>query len=217
MWASTFQHWFTTSFHPITVKSSRSSLSNGKGYKIGFQHHFNIISKGTLIDEDSVPLRYVLWCCGSICHKLFTFIQIGSDRTLLEHDNWAAVNQMVSRIPNHEFRILINFHHVRTRLVWILLLFFPQNYLIGQKYLESFNLVLVIREIIWLEATEDGMSMTTFYHSVLCKSSIVIYLFNTTKCAANYVILFEVYDGFIGQKILKLWRQESWPFGPGSH
>ena len=24
----------------------------------------------------------------------------------------------------------------------------------------------------------------------------------------------KVYDGFIGQKILKLWRQESWPFGP---
>ena len=26
---------------------------------------------------------------------------------------------------------------------------------------------------------------------------------------------FEVYDCFIIQKILKLWRQESWPFGPG--
>ena len=28
--------------------------------------------------------------------------------------------------------------------------------------------------------------------------------FNTSKCVANYVISFEVYDGFIGQKILKL-------------
>ena len=28
-------------------------------------------------------------------------------------------------------------------------------------------------------------------------------------------ILFEVYDGFIGQKIMKLWRQESLPFGLG--
>ena len=27
---------------------------------------------------------------------------------------------------------------------------------------------------------------------------------NTSKCAANCVISFEVYDGFIGQKILKL-------------
>ena len=36
--------------------------------------------------------------------------------------------------------------------------------------------------------------------------------FNTSKCAANYVISFEMYDGFIAQKILKLWRQESWQF-----
>ena len=28
---------------------------------------------GILIDTDSGPLRYVLWCCGSICHQLFTF------------------------------------------------------------------------------------------------------------------------------------------------
>ena len=28
--------------------------------------------------------------------------------------------------------------------------------------------------------------------------------YDTSKCAANYVISFEVYDGFIGQKILKL-------------
>ena len=39
--------------------------------------------------------------------------------------------------------------------------------------------------------------------------------FNVLKCAANYVIQFEVYDGFIVEKSLKLWRQESWPFGPG--
>ena len=60
---------------------------------------------------------------------------------------------------------------------------------------------------------------------LLCKSSIwftkkhifkiIIYLFNTSKCAANYVISFEVYDDFIGQNILMLWRQESRPFGPG--
>ena len=34
----------------------------------------------------------------------------------------------------------------------------------------------------------------------------------TSKCAANYIISFEVYNGCIGQQILKLWRQESWPF-----
>ena len=32
---------------------------------------------------------------------------------------------------------------------------------------------------------------------------IIIY-FNALKCAANYVIYFEVYDGLIGQKILTL-------------
>ena len=44
---------------------------------------------------------------------------------------------------------------------------------------------------------------------------IIIYSFNTSKCAANYAISFELYGGFIDQKILKIWRQESWPFGPG--
>ena len=52
------------------------------------------------------------------------------------------------------------------------------------------------------------------YLLLLCKSSIwfteqhifkiIIYFFNTSKCAVDYVISFMVYDGFIGQKILKL-------------
>ena len=32
----------------------------------------------------------------------------------------------------------------------------------------------------------------------------ISYIFDTSKCATNYIISFEVYDGFIGQKILKL-------------
>ena len=61
--------------------------------------------------------------------------------------------------------------------------------------------------------TEDGRSMTTFYYySVNHQSGLhrntfskLSYIFfNTSKCAANCVISFEVYDGFIGQKILKL-------------
>ena len=40
------------------------------------------------------------------------------------------------------------------------------------------------------------------------------YTFDKSKCATNYRDIFEVYDGFIGQKIVKLWRQESRPFGP---
>ena len=61
--------------------------------------------------------------------------------------------------------------------------------------------------------TEDGRSMTTFYYYSVkiinlvyrdtCFQNYHIF-FNTSKCAANYVISFEVYDGFIGQKILKL-------------
>ena len=66
---------------------------------------------------------------------------------------------------------------------------------------------------------EDGMSMTTFYYYSVKSSiwftdkhifKIIIYFFNTSKCAANYIISFEVYCGFIGQKISKLWRQEIW-------
>ena len=70
---------------------------------------------------------------------------------------------------------------------------------------------------------EEGRSMTTFYYNPVNHQSglqrntfsKLSYFFNTSKCVANYVISFEVYDGFIGQKILKLRRQESQPFGPG--
>ena len=57
-----------------------------------------------------------------------------------------------------------------------------------------------------------------YFSLLLCKSSIwfeqhifkiIIYFFTTSKCATNYIISFEVYDDFIGQKTLKLWRQES--------
>ena len=53
-----------------------------------------------------------------------------------------------------------------------------------------------------------------YFLLLLCKSSIwftekhifkiIIYFFDTSKCVTNYVISFEIYDGFIGQKILKL-------------
>ena len=35
-------------------------------------------------------------------------------------------------------------------------------------------------------------------------SSKVLYIFDTSKCATNYRDIFEVYNGFIGQKIMKL-------------
>ena len=76
-----------------------------------------------------------------------------------------------------------------------------------------------------MSSSQERWKVHDYFLLLLCKSSIwftekhifkiIIYFFNTSKCAANYVISFEVYDGFIGQKILKLWRQESWPFCPG--
>ena len=38
---------------------------------------------GISIDADSGPPRYVLWCCGGICHELLTFIQIGCGHTVI--------------------------------------------------------------------------------------------------------------------------------------
>ena len=38
--------------------------------------------QGISIDANSGNLGYVIWCCGSICHRLFTFIQIGSGHTV---------------------------------------------------------------------------------------------------------------------------------------
>ena len=38
--------------------------------------------RGISIDADSGPLRYVLWCCGGICHQLLTFFKIGSGHTV---------------------------------------------------------------------------------------------------------------------------------------
>ena len=53
----------------------------------------NLLSKfgserGISIDADSGPPRYVLWCCGSICHQLLTFFQIGCGHTV----NWVHIS-----------------------------------------------------------------------------------------------------------------------------
>ena len=48
----------------------------------------------------------------------------------------------------------------------------------------------------------------------VCFLLLFSYIFDTSKCATNYIISLKVYWGFIGQKILKLWRQKR-PFGPG--
>ena len=60
-----------------------------------------------------------------------------------------------------------------------------------------------------VDATEDGRSRTIFYycsenHQSGLQSNTFSKLsscfFNTSQCAANYVISFELYDDFIGQK-----------------
>ena len=40
------------------------------------------LKEGISIDADSGPPRYVLWCCGGICHQLLTFFQIGCSHTV---------------------------------------------------------------------------------------------------------------------------------------
>ena len=37
---------------------------------------------GISIYADSGPPRYVLWCCGCICHEVLTFFQIGCGHTV---------------------------------------------------------------------------------------------------------------------------------------
>ena len=46
---------------------------------------------GISIHADSGPPRYVLWCCGCICHELLTFIQIGCGHTV-----WLNMHRKVS-------------------------------------------------------------------------------------------------------------------------
>jgi len=60
-------------FYDINLTSQHSHLEVNFGLR-----------GGILIDTDSGPLRYVLWCCGSICHQLFTFIQIGCSHNVKE-------------------------------------------------------------------------------------------------------------------------------------
>ena len=63
--------------------------------------------------------------------------------------------------------------------------------------------------------TDDGMCMNTFYTEKHIIKIIIHISFVYVKHAANYVISFELYVDFNSQKIMKLSRQQSRPFGPG--
>ena len=75
--------------------------------KILFENFMKWGLKGGIsFDADSGPFRYVLWCCGSICYQLFTFIWICFGHTvtnkfpivifLNEKTNPAILNHFVS-------------------------------------------------------------------------------------------------------------------------
>ena len=66
--------------------------------------------------------------------------------------------------------------------------------------------LLLCKSSIWVQA---------YWFTEKHSFKIVIYFFDTLKCAADHVIYFEVYDGFIDQKRLKLRRQESQLFSSG--
>ena len=74
-----------------------------------------------------------------------------------------------------------------------------------------------------LMGTENGRSMTTIrYYSVNHQSGLQSNMFSKLLYSFWYIKMCDrlwhfiwFHDDFIGQKILKLWRQESCSFGPG--
>ena len=54
------------------------------------------------IDAVNGPFRYVLWCCGSICHQLFTFIQIGPRHPVTHRD--AVNSSLKQRLGNNNWQ-----------------------------------------------------------------------------------------------------------------
>ena len=60
-------------------------------------------------DADSGPLRYVLWCCGSICHQLLTFIQIGYGHAVIStgylYSGWGIPSSIMPKYGSRLFLI----------------------------------------------------------------------------------------------------------------
>ena len=52
------------------------------------------------IDADSGPPRYVPLCCGSICHQLPTFFQIGSGHTVVPYTFRGFVKLFVEKVAS---------------------------------------------------------------------------------------------------------------------
>ena len=65
---------------PLNVNIAKQDLLHRKPF---LKMLCSEVWKGRIsIDVDSGPLLCVLCCCGSICHQLFTFIQIGPGHTV---------------------------------------------------------------------------------------------------------------------------------------
>ena len=62
---------------------------------------------------------------------------------------------------------------------------------------------IILKSFIKICIVHGRRKVHDYFLLLPCKSSIfkiIIYIFNTSKFAANYVISIEVYDDFIGQK-----------------
>ena len=92
-----------------TFGSRFTNFSKSVSYEVNItsQHsHLEVLllskfwsERGISIDTDSGPLRYVLWCCGSICHQLFTFIQIGCDHIVIQQPSLYRLSKIERTNP----------------------------------------------------------------------------------------------------------------------
>ena len=82
------------------------------GLKVGFQF---MLILGLLGISTT---KYVLWCCGGICHQVFTFIQIGSGAPYcVKGANFLVANFVgVYDISALKVWNLLAFDHCRPRL-----------------------------------------------------------------------------------------------------
>ena len=83
------------------VPENKSCLSN-KNFSWNFMKW--VLKGGISIDADSGPPRYVLWCCGGICHQVLTFIQVGYGHTVKsDFQSQFSMSKIIWIFPNFFF------------------------------------------------------------------------------------------------------------------
>ena len=81
-WNPPFRPHFIKFSNPVSYISYEVNLASQCSH-LEVLYYANLGLKGGIsIYADSGSLMYVLWCCGSICHQPFTFIQIGFGHTV---------------------------------------------------------------------------------------------------------------------------------------